>query len=142
MGAVWELKPFRQALDTKNCLSSVLQINHYVGELNARKEGGLKWATGTTALGTPKPFDGKLTLVDGTYKFDYYITHPEQGFIYYNASPLKQQEDVKSSVLSVERSPNIIKKPSSEDVNKGVTMGVISAIMLRILAAGLMVIPN
>ena len=75
-------------------MSSVLQINHYVGELNGRKEGGLSWATGTTALGTPKPFEGALNLSNGVYNFTYYIDFPEQGFIYYNAKLLINRSQI------------------------------------------------
>ena len=40
MGAVWELKPFSQQLPLATSMNSILQVNHYVGELNARRERG------------------------------------------------------------------------------------------------------
>ncbi|WP_395856033.1 RHS repeat-associated core domain-containing protein [Apibacter adventoris] len=124
MGAVWELKPFTQSLDTKYSISSVLQINHYVDELNAREEGGLTWATGTTALGTPKPFEGTLTLMCDKYQFLYYITYPEQGFIYYSYEQLKQPEPEKVP-QSVPQLPPVVvpavpqTKPTSSPSGRG-----------------------
>lgn len=135
MGAVWELKPFSQQLMGKNALSSVLQINYYVGELNAKREGELQWATGTTALGTPKPFEGNLTLSDGTYLFNYYITFPEQGFIYYNATQIKQPKTVPVPEPVIVPEPGGFRVPRI-DAKKAVPIGVgigVGAVLLKML---------
>jgi hypothetical protein len=118
MGAVWELKPISQMLPRESSLLSVSQINEYVGELNAKNEGGLRWATGTTAIGSPKPFEGKLNLMDDKYKFEYNIYFPEQGFIYYSYNLLKQPQQQPQQQLVSQPVPNSSLDPKMSEAIK------------------------
>ena len=130
MGAVWELKPFSQKLPLATSMNSILQVNHYVGELNARREGGLIWAAGTTAEGTPKPFEGNLALSNGKYNFKYYIPEPKTGIIYYNHSLNKEPQ--KTPINIPVPMPNGIRMPNinSNVVKAGAAVGV-GAILLK-----------
>ena len=130
MGAVWELKPFSQQLPLATSMNSILQVNHYVGELNARREGGLIWAAGTTAEGTPKPFEGNLALSNGKYNFKYYIPDPKTRIIYYNQSLNKEPQ--KTPINIPVPMPNGIRMPNinSNVVKAGAAVGV-GAILLK-----------
>jgi hypothetical protein len=74
-----------------------------------------------------------LVLSDSKYVYSYYITHPEQGFIYYDATPLKQPEPIPSPVPSPVPVPSPLPSGSLDTAKKIGFWGTVGAAGLTIL---------
>ena len=89
-GAVWEVKPVSYRKEPKHSMAIAQLLGYVISANQPKYNEGLAFSTGSN--GGPMPFEGTLTLKQGNYTFNYFITDPKEGLIYYtySLSPDKQ----------------------------------------------------